>query len=71
MAELPAVIVPGMALRLHTGGVLTAEKLADTLRALDMLRLQVDRVPLHEPPQLRNVAPEAGVAVSVTAEPEV
>ena len=68
--ELPDVIVRGLALRVHTGGAFTAEKLADTLRALDMLTLQVDAVPLHEPPQPRNDAPALGVAVRVTVVPD-
>ena len=69
VAEPPGVIVLGLALRVHTGGVLTTEKLADTVRALDMLTLQVEAVPLQEPPQPRNVPPVLGVAVSVTAVP--
>jgi hypothetical protein len=46
----------------------TVEKVAVTERARLMVTVHVRAVPLHAPPQPRNVPPAAGVAVSTTVE---
>jgi hypothetical protein len=48
-----------------------ALNVAETLRAAVMLTEHVGPVPLQDPPQPPNIAPPAGVAVSVTVVPEL
>jgi hypothetical protein len=52
-------------------GAPAAVKVAETLRAAVMLTEHVAPVPLQEPPQPPNLAPLAGVALSVMVVPEL